>query len=56
VFAVKPDHCLWEIYGMLEKATLVGLLGFLFPVSAQAIVRESIKPFKHRKAVLKDRW
>jgi hypothetical protein len=27
----KPEHCLWEVYGMLEKATLVGLLGFLFP-------------------------
>ena len=22
----KPDCCLWEIYGMLQKATLVGLL------------------------------
>ena len=27
----KPDCCMWEIYSMLEKATLVGLLGFLFP-------------------------
>eukprot|EP01043_Picozoa_sp_COSAG02_P066227 COSAG02_NODE_10236_length_1989_cov_3.931513_2_plen_263_part_00 len=27
----KPDCCLWEIYGMLQKAILVGVLGFVFP-------------------------
>eukprot|EP01043_Picozoa_sp_COSAG02_P044631 COSAG02_NODE_4005_length_5922_cov_40.612227_2_plen_733_part_00 len=27
----KPDCCLWEIYGMLQKAFLVGLLGFIWP-------------------------
>ena len=27
----KPECCLWEIYGMLQKAILVGVLGFIFP-------------------------
>merc|ERR1712072_1627994 len=27
----KRDRPLWEIYGMLEKAVLVGVLGFIFP-------------------------
>jgi hypothetical protein len=24
----KPDHCLWEIYQLLQKVILVGFLGF----------------------------
>ena len=27
----KPDHCLWEIYQLLQKVVLVGALQFISP-------------------------
>ena len=35
----KPEHCLWEIYQLLQKVTLVGFLGFFSRGSfAQVVV------------------